>query len=590
MLSNSIRYMHESNEFLPKISSDDWIDLKVTDGKNDAITNIHITIVRNDNSIPTLKSTYYMKVKELNKKQITSNEMSIIDNDTPVEQLKFIVTHPPQYGTLEKLVGATETSLSDKISKRIEDKLISINTNLNQKLNFIFKFGNLTNQKTSKDKKEQFMTVTEFTMSDVLAGSIFYNHRSPGVKQDRFGFIVYDGQNNVFIIDGGIKVSNFQIFNIDIDTEKNQTPVLEKNLGFEYLYQIDGYPGRLIMKNELFLRDKDDSDSDLVFEVARSPLHGHLENKDNIGVQVVRFTQSDVNQNKIYYILKDLNESVFEDSFEFNAHDSANNALRNNRFDIKWSLVSFEEKELSVMESDGKVRVHIKKEGNLKHFGVVACKTVSDTAKSNRDAKLYDFMHGNFKIEFDSDESYKACDIMIHKDQLAEPIESFYVVLEDSKYSIIGSRNKIKVNILDKVKETFIEFERTRFEVHESDKFISLPIVRSGDIENDAFVECLTFEETALNNLDFVARKKSEMSSLVKIPAGEVYGFCDVELIDDDLHETETEAFNVVLVSPSAELKLGAKTEAKILIIGPNDSRSRLLFLFFDKLAYFFMI
>ena len=515
-----------------------------------------------------------MKVKELNKKQITSNEISIIDNDTPIEQLKFIVTHPPQYGTLEKLVSVTETSLSDKISKRIEDKLISINTNLNQKLNFIFKFGNLTNQKTSKDKKEQFITVTEFTMSDVLAGSIFYNHRSPGVKQDRFGFIVYDGQNNVFIIDGGIKVSNFQIFNIDIDTEKNQMPVLEKNLGFEYLYQIDGYPGRLIMKNELFIHDKDDSDSDLVFEVVRLPIHGYLENKDNIGVQVVRFTQNDINQNKIYYILKDIKDSVFEDSFEFNAHDSANNVLKNNRFDIKWSLVNFEEKELSVMENDGKVRVHIKKEGNQKHFSIVSCKTISDTAKSNRDAKLYDFIHSNFKIEFDSDESYKACDIMIHKDQLAEPIESFYVVLEDSKYSIIGSRNKIKINILDKVKDTFIEFEKTRYEVHESDKFISLPIVRSGDIENDVFVECLTFEETALNNIDFVARKKSEMSSLVKIPAGEMYGFCDIELIDDDLHETETEAFNVVLVSPSAELKLGAKTEAKILIIGPNDSKS----------------
>ena len=83
---------------------------------------------------------------------------------------------------------------------------------------------------------------------------------------------------------------------------------------------------------------------------------------------------------------------------------------------------------------------------------MVTCRTISDTAKSNKDAKMYDFIHSQIRVEFNEDESYKACDIIIHKDQVSEPIESFYVVLEDAKYSIIGNKHKIKVNILDKKK------------------------------------------------------------------------------------------------------------------------------------------
>lgn len=246
--------------------------------------------------------------------------------------------------------------------------------------------------------------------------------------------------------------------------------------------------------------------------------------------------------------------------------------LKQNRFSIKWSLTNFEENEMTVMESDGKARVHIKKSGNLKQFSMVTCKTVSDTAKSNRDSKLFDFIHTHVRIEFNEDESYKACDVIINKDHLVEPIESFYIILEDSKYSIIGSRSQIKVNILDKKKESLIEFEKIKFEVQETDKFISLPIVRTGDLTTDVHVECLTLDESAIGNFDYVPRLKDNANSnIVKIPAGEMYGFCDIEIIDDDLNEIQTEFFKTYLVSPSIGSRVGPKSEARIAIIGPND-------------------
>jgi hypothetical protein len=55
-------------------------------------------------------------------------------------------------------------------------------------------------------------------------------------------------------------------------------------------------------------------------------------------------------------------------------------------------------------------------------------------------------------VEFNEGESYKACDIVIQKDSIIESIESFYVTIEDPKYSVIGSINKVKINILDKQK------------------------------------------------------------------------------------------------------------------------------------------
>ena len=124
------------------------------------------------------------------------------------------------------------------------------------------------------------------------------------------------------------------------------------------------------------------------------------------------------------------------------------------------------------------------------------------------------------------------------------------------------------------VLETLLEFEKTSFSVHEGDKFVSLPIQRSGDLSLEAQVECVTQEETALNNLDYAARSKSGVNfQKVRIAPGEAFGFCDVEIIDDELEELETETFRVVLVNPSTGTKLGTKSEARVAILGPNDGK-----------------
>jgi hypothetical protein len=576
-----IRYVH--NNFRSTSGGkieDDFIDFRVSDGKNEASVTLNIAIIRNDNMMPQLVSTFSLHVKELGKKLLTKTDLNIIDPDTASIELKFIITHPPQYGVLERV---------DK-----EQEQIYKNKNTHQ--------FPLKNQTISLVVTPNPIYITEFTLKDIENGLIYYNHKTAGAILDRFGFVIFDGVNNMFIING-VQTSTTQIFNIYVDSDINQPPHVERSLGIDYLYHINGVPGRMITINELNIVDKDDQSKDLMINLVRLPTHGIIEHKDRIGVAISRFSQEDINQNKLYYILNQQDERVTHDYFLFEVHDSAKNSLKNNRFDIKWSVLNFEVSEITVMESEGKARVHILRSGNLKQYSMVTCRTVSDTAKSNRDNKNFDFVHTVINVEFNEGESYKACDIVIQKDSQIESIESFYVMIEDPKYSVIGSINRIKINILDKQKgylnfilnlnENFIfflilvaivEFDRVKFEVYESDKLISIPIVRSGDLGVDIQVNCYTEDETARSNFDYVPRQANSFNyNSIKIPAGETYGFCDIELIDDDLHEIQNESFKVFLTNPSNGAQIGAKNEAKVLIVGPNDGKNFIFLFFFNN-------
>ena len=110
--------------------------------------------------------------------------------------------------------------------------------------------------------------------------------------------------------------------------------------------------------------------------------------------------------------------------------------------------------------------------------------------------------------------------------------------------------------------------------MQEFQRFISLPVVRVGDINSKIQVECSIEEGTAHRNLDFLPRNKiGQNYQVVRIPPGEMYGFCDIEIIDDNLNEIETETFNAVLINPIGGSKIGSKSTAQVAIIGPNDGK-----------------
>lgn len=159
------------------------------------------------------------------------------------------------------------------------------------------------------------------------------------------------------------------------------------------------------------------------------------------------------------------------------------------------------------------------------------------------------------------------------------------------------------MNILDKKRESVLEFEQAHVEVQENSKFVSLAIVRTGEMSLDVWVECVTQDESAHAHADYVPRTPahyqhqqllgspvssggSSSGSMVKIPAGEMYGFCDIEIVDDNEYELGSEVFRAVLVNPSFGARLGSRSEASISIVGPNDSK--MIFTKNKKLLFFF--
>lgn len=178
--SQRIKYVHAENSYgggglsLSR-TTDDRIDLRITDGKNEASTSVTVAIIRNDNQMPTLRSSYAMRVNELERRRLGPREITIVDSDTSDDQLKVIITHPPQYGTIDREIassasaggslGGDKKDKSAAAAASIDDKVISIDTSTNQKLNFILKFN--TGLANNKSSVADYVTVNEFTMADI---------------------------------------------------------------------------------------------------------------------------------------------------------------------------------------------------------------------------------------------------------------------------------------------------------------------------------------------------------------------------------------------------------------------------------------
>ena len=110
-------------------------------------------------------------------------------------------------------------------------------------------------------------------------------------------------------------------------------------------------------------------------------------------------------------------------------------------------------------------------------------------------------------------------------------------------------------------------FEKATFEVPESSKLISLPVLRSGELDSDIYVDCST--TTSLGN-------HRHRNVLVKLAAGESHGFCDLEMgDDDDLLPPSVATLRVRLANPSSsDVEIAAGfSEATVRFV--SDERER---------------
>ncbi|XP_052791092.1 extracellular matrix organizing protein FRAS1-like isoform X2 [Mya arenaria] len=533
LVSKSVKYVHTS---LSEDQLDSFI-FSVSDGANSVTQPFTVRISPVDDSIPFVTNNG-LKVQAGVRKVFTEFDLKAEDLDTTEDLLTFKISQHPQHGNIERLVDS------------------------------------------------DWQVASSFSMSEIYEGHVSYMHDGRKAMEDVVRLTATDGTNEQFIVSNNGEFSLPQTesfdFHIEIQAKDDGSPVLEANLGLQFLEDQGPLTGNIITSHELRAVDEDTPATRLEFVVRKAPDLGRLELTTHPGVDVASFTQEDIDNSLIRYVLTKPGQA-YEDSFTFDLYDSRPNRVPGNIFHITWSVVEFEQPLMNVTETAGVVLVPIVRKGYLKQYSMVTCHTQYGTATSSEQGSRpgqQDFVPYMTQVKFDEWQTKKACAIIINDDSIFEGRETFYVELIQPSFTLLGSSMKISVTIEDLEDEPVLQFQNAEYHVKEGDSYLSANILRTGDISSTVSTICYTTSLSArgspLDRLDsgsdYISRGNSN-SFRVLFPSGVTVATCDVKIIDDSVAEA-SEQFDLQLTLPSYGARLGARAHATVVIDGPNDESS----------------
>lgn len=546
LIDNKVKYDHTSPE---KVNSDSFL-FSISDGQNKVVQKFSIIINPVDDSIPVVINKG-LRVQQGTRKLITEFDLKVVDNDTKVGQIVFHVVDPTWHGLLQ------------------------------------FK----------QRRTYHHSVATSFTMEDIYENRLSYLHDGSGSFVDHFKFTVNDGTNFVYsTLDETREISSPSAepskFEIQILPLGDGSPVLETNLGLQFLETSDYGAFNVISEKELKSTDPDTDNKNLLYVITTPPKEGRLQNNDNPKSFVSSFTQENINQGKILYVLTG-NSSVGEDHFVFDLRNRRSNTVPYNIFHISWSVVSFEQPVFNISETAHLVRIPLVRSGNLKQHSIVTCVTRPGSATSMQSAShqgTYDFVQHSSQIHFYEWQDEKECVVTIKDDSIFEGEETFYVELRTSAYTLIGQTSEVAVTVYDHEDEPVIEFTEETFHVNETDGYLRASLRRKGDFSQAVSVICSTNSMTAVGSTgielqpgaDFIGREETN-SYRVVFPQDVRQTTCLVKIIDDTIYEA-AEYFQLILSDPSSGARLGLVNKAVAVIDGPNDES----LIFFSKPLYIF--
>ncbi|XP_070544831.1 extracellular matrix organizing protein FRAS1-like [Ptychodera flava] len=544
LAAKTIQYVHTSDEEVYM----DTFTFSVDDGSNQITQTFYITIVPVDDSVPQLTNVG-MTVQEGVRKTITEFELKATDADTKENLVTFTIVQPPLHGQIQYTLNSLHHS-----------------------------------------------TVNTFTMEDIYENRISYIHDGSNTLQDSFTFSVTDGVNPLFMVKEGdhvITTEEPQIFMVKVLPVDDGTPRLVTNLGLQYLEYIDGRAMGAITKRHLRTIDMDTEDNLLLYTLTTPPQFGFLESTSTPSVPLTTFTQEDINNGLVQYVMYDDVTKETDDSFVFDVADSKPNIVSKNVFRIRWARVSFEFKNYNVSEKDGVVSITVKRTGNLNQYGIVLCRTEEGSAKSgdvgSKPGK-HDYVEQAGQVQFEEREDRKFCNVIINDDTIFEGPEMFKVELSMPAYALLGEPSEATVTIMDNEDEPSIEFETEIFQANESAGYLFAPMIRKGDSSTSVSAVCYTIPRTATGSSlegiesgsDFKTRGMTDEYRVV-FPPNINKATCDIKLLDDAMFEEEEE-FEIALADPSMMTKLGGINKAMVKIEGPNDES----YVFLSSPKYYF--
>ncbi|XP_016317746.1 FRAS1-related extracellular matrix protein 1b [Sinocyclocheilus anshuiensis] len=388
--ANRVCYTHDNSHFADR----DSFSFAVTNGVTSRSATIHFTVEHSDRIPPTLTNNKGLELTEGSMKTISTDDLKLTDPDTALENLTYVVIQSPQYGKL-LLKGLP-------ISK------------------------------------------PRFTQLDINNMDLAYHHLNGQAKIDRFTFQPTDGTNAGYLEYGQLKREP-AVFTIQIEVlDKTPPSIINKGIPSTVENLLDGKQGIYITSKELRASDPDSPDDTLEFTITRPPHFGYLENVLTGAYIKGRFTQKDLEQKAVRYVIP-ADMEVTADSFEFQVTDPAGNTMLPEVMEFRWSRVELSASCYRVCENAGALAVQVVRSGNSKDPAYIGIQVEEGTAKVGKD-----FTHSSANlIQFDPGVNVKMWNIYLKDDGLEENHEKFDVVLKTPKNAVLGQRNKATVEIVD---------------------------------------------------------------------------------------------------------------------------------------------
>uniref|UniRef100_A0AAZ3S8L7 FRAS1-related extracellular matrix protein N-terminal domain-containing protein n=1 Tax=Oncorhynchus tshawytscha TaxID=74940 RepID=A0AAZ3S8L7_ONCTS len=357
-------YTHDNSH----TAEQDSFSFVVTNGISSRSGSLHFTIEHSDRIPPSLNRNTGLQLTEGAMKSITPDHLELTDPDTAVGNLTYALTQPPQYGKL-LLKGYP-------------------------------------------------LTLPRFTQTDINNMDLAYQHYQGSLAQiDRFSLMPSDGTNRGYLEYGQLKEKPL-VFTIQVEHVDRNPPSLVSKRIPSTVENLSGGPGDkqgiYITSRDLQASDPDSPAQELEFTITRPPHFGYLENSLTGAYIKGRFTQRDLEQRAVLYVIP-TDMEVTGDSFEFRVTDPAGNTMLPEILQLTWSRVELSAMCYRVCENAGMLQVQLTRSGKI-DIPIIIVKTWN---------------------------------IYLKDDGLEENHETFTVILNGPKNTVLGQRNSASVEIVD---------------------------------------------------------------------------------------------------------------------------------------------
>ncbi|KAG7487845.1 hypothetical protein MATL_G00027620 [Megalops atlanticus] len=388
--ANRVCYTHDNS----RLARQDSFSFVVSNGLSSKSGSVLFNVEHGDRIPPTLTSNKGLRLTEGTVMPISQDILELTDPDTAANNLTYTITQPPQYGRLL-----------------------------------------LRGQPLSRPR---------FAQDDINNLDLAYQHQSGPAQIDRFSFLPSDGTNRGFLLYGQLREEPV-VFTIQVDHVDKTPPTLVTKRTPSTVENLQGgKQGIYITSRDLQASDPDSPNQELEFTILRPPHFGHLENALTGGYIKGRFTQKDLDQRAVRYII-DPDIEVTGDSFEFRVTDPAGNTMLPEVLELRWSRVELSATCFRVCENVGTLPVQVMRTGNSIDPAYVGIQAEEGTAKVGKD-----FTHSTAAlIQFDPGVNVKSWNIYLKDDGLEENHEKFQVVLKAQKNTVLGQRQRATVEIVD---------------------------------------------------------------------------------------------------------------------------------------------